>query len=553
MIKELLDKLLTTNKRMLVFCNLLLILMVDCVIYITGGTAFVFVHIMYVPIIVSAYLFDMTGGAIFACLAGIALGPLMPFNVPLGIMQDPFVWIFRTIFFMLMGSFLGLLFQRIKADEKMQIKKLYEHVTTGYPNSNKLKLDLNDMVHQYDSFSLVTFKIMNLDCIDLYVNYKTGDKAVFKVIESLTEYFGRDNVYSVYTNEMVVTIRECSIEDAYSKAEEVLNLFKEPIYIDGLPISLVIKSGITNFPLHGKGVNHLFTEMGRTLDQEESNQSGICIYENSIAQKNKENYKTVVSLYHAIKYDEFTILYQPKININKNEVMGVEALLRWNHGSNGQISPGEFIKIAEDAGIISEITKWVIKNVIVQLKKWQDEGLTTKVAINISSKDLKDSSIIEYTKNCIQENQIKPTMLEFELTERSIIENENKAEQLLNEIKEFGLKISLDDFGTGYNSLLHLAKLPLDYIKIDKFFMDNIHEIHKPLIGSIIDLTHNMGKEVIAEGVETEEQMNMLNNMGCDNIQGYYFSKPLPKEKIKEYILNFNMYTHFNNCLAVKD
>jgi len=488
-----------------------------------------------------------------AILAGISLGPLMPSVVFLGIMQSSSTWILRTVFFMVMGSFTSFLFGRIKLEREIQIKKSYEHVTTGYPNSNKLKLDLDGMIRKYSSFSIVVFKIINLDHINLYVDYKTGVKASLKVIESLTEHFGKDNIYSVHTNELVVTIREYTIEEASLKAKEILNLFKKPILIDGLPISLVIKSGIINYPLHGIEVNDLFTEMGRTLDQEELDQNGISIYENSIAQKNKENYETVVSLYDAIKHDEFTLMYQPKINLNRNEVMGAEALIRWNHGTKGQLGPYEFIKIAEDAGIISDITKWVIKNTAQQLKKWQDEGLTTKVAINISSKDLKDNSIIEYAKNCIEQNEIDSTMVEFELTERSLIENANKTEHLLNDIKDFGLKISLDDFGTGYNSLLHLVRLPIDYIKIDKFFMDNIGELHHEcLVRSIVNLAHGLGKEVIAEGVETKEQLNMLRDMGCDNVQGYYFSKPLSPEKLKAYIFNFNKCgSESKSCSAV--
>lgn len=230
-----------------------------------------------------------------------------------------------------------------------------------------------------------------------------------------------------------------------------------------------------------------------------------------------------------------------EINLENNEIIGFEALLRWKSDRWGMMNPGKFIKIAEDAGIISEITKWVIKNVIDQLTKWKENGIQTKVAINISSEDLRDDTLIEYTKECLKASPIDSTMLEFELTERTIVENEKQVGHLLNKIKDSGIKTSLDDFGTGYNSLIHLSKLPIDYIKIDKIFIDNLNNMRdKVIIKGTIDLIHGLGREVIVEGVETAEQVDVLGNMDCDNIQGYYFSKPLPPEEVKQYILNFN-------------
>lgn len=547
MVKQLLDKFSNLYKRIfMIVYILLLIFMVKYIVYIAGGAETVFTHIMYVPIIISAYLFGIKGGVVTAFLAGIILGPSMPFNVTKGMMQEPISWIFRIVFFVIMGLVIGGLFHHIKKEKEIQIKKSYENLLTGYPNSNKLKDDLNRMVNMQKDFSLVVFKIINLDRINRYVDYTIGEKSVFKLLEILTIFFAKDNIYSVHTNEMVVIMKECSIEMASLKAKEILNRFKEPIFIDGLPVRLVIKGGIANFPQHSKSVNNLLKKLDRTLDQEEVDKNGICIYETAIAQKNKNNYKIVVSLYEAIKHNNFKLVYQPKIKLINNEVIGFEALLRWNDDSQRKIPVGEFIKIAEEAGIINDITKWVIKNTIVQLKKWQEEGIITKVAINISANDLKDNSIIEYTKNCIRASQIEAKMLEFELTERTIVENENKVKHFLNDIRDMGLKTSLDDFGTGHNSLMNFMKLPIDYIKIDKFFIDNIKDIQdRLLIEGIINSAHNQGKEIIAEGVENKEQMEILNNMGCDNIQGYYFSKPLPPEDIKDFILSFNKFASF--------
>nr|WP_319489654.1 EAL domain-containing protein [uncultured Caproiciproducens sp.] len=523
-----------------IFSILLLIFIIDNIVYITGETSLSYSHMMYIPIILSAFLLGIKGSVGTAVLSGLTLGPLMPDGVYEGMRQDPSSWIIRTVFFIIIGLIIGLSFDRIKMDKENQIKKSYEHITTGYQNSNKLRLDLNEMIKKQMKFTLVAFRIVNFDHVNRYVDYKIGEKSAMEVLEGLSGLFGRGNIYSMYTNEMIVIMRECNIEDAYANAKKFLNNFDEPIFVDGLPVGLVIKGGIANFPLHGKEVNDLFEKISKTLDHGAFDKNGVSIYENSIAQKIKENYDTAVLLYDAVKHDKLTIVYQPKINLQRNEVIGVEALLRWNNGAKGKMSPGEFIKIAEDAGIINDITKWVIKNVIDQLKKWQNEGIKIKVAINISSKDLKDDSIIGYTIDHIKEKQIEPTMIEFELTERTIVENENRLEHFLNRLKDIGIEISLDDFGTGNNSLIHLVSLPIDFIKIDKVFIDNINDLHnKALVDGIINLAHNLGMKVIAEGVETKEQIEILSNMNCDNIQGYYFSKPLTPEKTKEFIVNF--------------
>jgi EAL domain-containing protein (putative c-di-GMP-specific phosphodiesterase class I)/GGDEF domain-containing protein len=527
------------NPILLILFTIISILIIDYIVYITGGTSIAFTHMMYIPIIISAFTFDIKGGVGVALLAGLTLGPLMPLNVSEGMMQEPISWILRIIFFVIIGTVTSLLFQRIKLDKENEVKKLFINAETGYPNSSKLKLDLNEMVNNKENFTLVAFKILNYDQVNIYVDYEVGKKSVLKVLEMLSELFEKRNIYSVDTNEMVVIMRKCNVQDAFRKAQEFLSLFEEPTFIDGLPIHLVIQSGIVNFPLHGKGENELFKNIGKTFDQEVLYKNRIAIYENSISQKHQENYAIVVAIYDAIKCNKFTIVYQPKINLSSNNVMGIEALLRWNNDIKGNMNIGELIKIAEDAGIISEITKWVIKNAINQLKVWQDEGINTKVAINISPKDLQDDSIIEYTKNCIAMSQIDPGMIEFELTERAIIEKRMKL--VLDSIRDMGLKISLDDFGTGYNSFIHLVEIPIDFVKIDKAFIDNIKDMQTGfLVKGAINLVHNLGKKVIAEGVETQEQLEILKNMGCDNIQGYYFSKPLPPEKLKEFILKYN-------------
>lgn len=511
---------------------------IGAIIYLYGGTAHSFTHLMYIPIIIAGIILNTKGAVGTALIGGIILGPWMPLNVPEGIMQEPSSWVFRLAFFMIIGILVGMVFQRVKADHKLQIRNAYIYEMTGFPNVRKLKKDMNDMIAKQKSFSLMTVKITNMDQINRYIDYSIGEKSLLKAMETMEGLVDKDTIYSIFIDEFAVAMWGCELEDTYLKAIEFLDYFKEPILLNGIPVNINMKSGITNYPLHGINGNDLFKNLGKALDQGEFGEHQVAIYIDSIAEKNKAKFQTVASLYAAIKKDQFTIVYQPIINLKENKIMGVEALLRWNNAWG--LPPDEFIHIAEDSGIIGEITKWVITHVIDQIVAWKAEGIPITVAINISSKDLKDGTIIDFTANYLKKRELDPSFIEFELTERVMIDV-SELESLLNKTRTLGIKISLDDFGTGYNSLVQFVKLPINFLKIDKMFIDNLEDnYYRSLIQEIIIMAHNLGQEVIAEGVETEEQVELLCKMSSDNIQGYYFSKPLAAGQLKQYIQNYD-------------
>lgn len=208
MFEKSLDKLKNLNKKFFwSICILLLIIVIDYIIYISGGTEGVFIHTMYIPIVIAAFIFELKGGVVTAILAGVTLGPFMTVNVPEGKMQEPGSCIFRIIFFIIMRLFIGELFHSIRQEKENQIIKSYKNILTGYPNGNKLKFDLNTMINVEEKISLIVFKIINLDNFNRYVDYTSGEKSILKLVETLEILFGKDNIYSVYTNELVVIMK----------------------------------------------------------------------------------------------------------------------------------------------------------------------------------------------------------------------------------------------------------------------------------------------------------------------------------------------------------
>ena len=263
------------------------------------------------------------------------------------------------------------------------------------------------------------------------------------------------------------------------------------------------------------------------------------IFDSKIDLDSQEYYETLVSIYNAAKENAFYMVYQPKLHGKEGTFVGAEALLRWNNDKYKGIPISKVVKIAEDAGFISQISKWVVREVLKQQAEWMNMGVHVPVAINLSSRDLNDDSIISFLKNCLEEFQVPPSLIEFELTERSIIEDEDTVFSILRELKHLGVRISLDDYGTGHNSLMYLAKkmFHFDYIKIDKMFIDEIENTNtKILIEGIIKSAHGIGIKVVCEGVETSTQADVLKTIDCDVLQGYLYSRPLGADKILDFI-----------------
>jgi len=515
----------------------ILIFAADYIVLITGGNKNAFVQLMYIPIILSAFYFGTKGAVIAATLAGFTCGPLMPIDVSAGLMQRPSACILRLVIFNVVGIFCAITLKRISVYKEKEIDRLNKNTVTGLFNAGKLRLDLEELMLCETEFCLIGFRIMNTDDINRITNYDVGIKTIKKTAEMLQDNFKTD-IYSIFTNEFVLVLHETDMEEITSHGKAFLYKCMSPLKIDKFNIQLIIKGGIVSYQYLSDTPDSLIRKMSVALSQK-SDEIGLFVYDAEVENKIMKRQKIVTALFNAIKNDEFFLVYQPKINLWNNDVTGAEALLRWNYALEKNINIVEIIKIAEEIGIISEITRLVILKAVYQVKKWQQEGIFIKTAINMSLKDLRDNSVVNYLKEMIETNGIDPSFFEVELTESGILDNEKNTLECIGILKEQGIEISLDDFGTGYNSLIELTKLPVDNIKIDKNFIENINKrSYRILIEAIIYFSHKALKKVIAEGVEHQEQVDILRDFGCDYIQGYYFSKPISPGEMKSYIQN---------------
>jgi len=264
---------------------------------------------------------------------------------------------------------------------------------------------------------------------------------------------------------------------------------------------------------------------------------------------NREAIKRIAlesNLRRALERDEFEVFYQPKVDAKTGQIGGVEALVRWQHPELGLIPPSEFIPLAEDTGLIEPLGEWVLRTACAQSHAWQTDGFASMfIAVNLSPRQFQQPNLLEIITDIIKTTGVNSTCLVLELTESSIMKNPEAAIETLRELKKMGIKIAIDDFGTGYSSLGYLKRLPIDILKIDRSFIFDVttDADDAALVMAIITLAHNLSLKVVAEGVETEEQLRFLRLLRCDGWQGFLYSKPVPAVNMSRFLLSNQSYS----------
>ncbi len=340
-------------------------------------------------------------------------------------------------------------------------------------------------------------------------------------------------------DEFVVLLPSVRDKESLSKvAERILEVVSEPMPWDNGELIITASIGIVVFPQQAADVETLLRSAA--LANARAKQLGRSRYEiysrhceaHSAAQLSLES-----ELHRALARDELRLLFQPKVNVATGQVEGAEALLRWQHPERGQVSPGEFIPLAEETGLILPFGKWALRAACQQLAHWHNRGLgDLGIAVNVASLQLKDGNLLSEVREALAHVGVDPCHLTLELTESAVIENAKENIETLKAIRSLGVRLSLDDFGTGYSSLSYLERLPIHELKIDRSFVSRIDAAgdDAPIVSAVIALAQRLGLRVVAEGVETEAQRDYLKRHRCDLYQGYLFAKPLPPEEFVE-------------------
>ena len=325
---------------------------------------------------------------------------------------------------------------------------------------------------------------------------------------------------------------------AMKVVDKLRHALVEPFLVQGMSLDVDACVGIAMFPDHGDDVDTLIQRADVAMYLAKAARSGCEIYTASKDHHSASRLALLSELRNGIAAGELVLHYQPKAEIATGRITSVEALVRWEHPTRGLIPPDEFIPLAEHTGLIRELTSDVMCQAMVQCRRWLDEGMQIGVSVNLSMRNLLDKRFPQETAELLEVWNVPPSLLTLEITESTIMADPMRVLQVVTELNEMGVCMSVDDFGTGYSSLEHLKRLPISEIKIDKSFVMSMEDSHSDaaIVRSTIELSHNLGRTVVAEGVETEPVLQRLGLLGCDMIQGYYLSRPVPAAEITEML-----------------
>ena len=433
--------------------------------------------------------------------------------------------------------------KRIAMEEKIKYLAYFDHLT-GLPNRRLFNDRLNQRIinrdRQEKAIGVLFLDLDSFKRINDTMGHAKGDELLKLVASRLKNALREgDTVCRVGGDEFLILIEYIENKaDIGMVAEKILEIFQKPFNIDNHDLYITTSIGGAIYPIDGKDVETLIKNADIAMyraKEKGNNRFELCtpLIKNSVV----EEMKLTNSLYRALERNELELYYQPQVNIKSGEIIGLEALIRWHHRKFGIINPLDFIHIAEKTGLILPIGEWVIRSACRQNKAWQAAGIVNvPIAVNLSVNQFQNTRIVEDIGKILRESELDPRDLELEITENIIMKETDYIVDSLKQLKQLGVKIAIDDFGTEYSSLNYIKQLPVDKIKIAMSFIRgiNLNEKDEAIINVIIVLAKNLGLKVIAEGVETKEQLDFLRKQLCDEVQGFYYYKPMTAPQIEK-------------------
>ncbi|MEI4768352.1 EAL domain-containing protein [Psychrobacillus sp. FJAT-51614] len=395
----------------------------------------------------------------------------------------------------------------------------------------------NNFIHALLFIDLDRFKHINET-----VGNEVGDLILTEVANRIKLIVKENDIFARYGgDEFLLTLSYIHHQkEAANHAKEIIKSLNKPFYIDGNEIYITSSIGISIFPQDGIDAEKLIHKADKAMYFAKQNgRNQYAFYFEDLKKDSKRLLLLEAELRKSIQTKEFNINYQPKISIVNREIIGVEALVRWENNKLGNVSPSEFIPFAEDTGLIIPLSEVILEKVCLDIMEWRSKGIQhLSVSVNIASLHFQQDDFIERINAILMQYNCSPSQFELELTERTVMKDAQGIVNKLIKLKNMGFKISIDDFGTGYSSLSYINRFPLNYLKIDSSFVQQITSLKdkQAIVDSIIMMAHRLHLKVVAEGVETKDQVKLLKEMDCDIIQGYYYSRPIPSSELLDFI-----------------
>jgi EAL domain-containing protein (putative c-di-GMP-specific phosphodiesterase class I)/GGDEF domain-containing protein len=510
-------------------------------VFHTGGTHFAYLHLFYIPIIFSGFFFSIRGGLLIGLIASMMIGPLMPLNVAENIMQPTHSWAIRSIFFMLIGAFSGIGSAVFRAYLKELKEKYLNNPVTLLPNFLGLEAIFQSKIKTTQNLSIIVLDLRNFNEIEIAIG-PTGMDTLLKMIASNLRNSLSNDITMGHTQASVFSLLVEDSKNIDGVIERCQKALKSSYVVDKIPIFVEDFIGVASFPQDDDTFTGLFRKARMAINYGVKQARSVGRYDHTVIDPSVENVILLTALNEALINNALHMHYQPKIELKTGKISGFEALARWNHPVLGEIEPSKFIALTERTMLINPFTKWMLERTFGDMAKWQTQGNKLNLAVNFSLRNFHDRTIISRVLELIKQYKLDPACIEIEVTESAFSTNMDEVIKTLKFLREQGLKISIDDFGTGQASQQYLFQLPVDGLKIDRIFISELghNSAADAIVKSAVALGHQLNLQVVAEGIETIEQFNMLKEMGCDFGQGYLISPGLPYDQLITWINNPN-------------
>lgn len=430
---------------------------------------------------------------------------------------------------LIMSAFIARRFE--SANRSLEKMALIDNLTKLY-NRNALltSLDIHDKEGALMFLDLDRFREIN-DAL----GHDMGDKLLKAFSQRLRQISGaHSRLYRYRSDEFIIWIPDLPAEDVMSRAFTFLYECREPLNIGKSAFEIGCSIGVACAPEHGHLIETLVQNAENAMLRAKRMRLGIQVYNDRLAYNSTLEVTLRSQLRSGLQQRQFELYYQPKVNLTSGALAGVEAIVRWNHPDEGVLSPSHFIDLIEQSGIVHAFTRYTVECAVSQIKQWENQGTPTSVAVNLSAYNLMDNAFIPFVEGLLRSSGISPSLLEFELTESATMVDVTISKRMIKAFNRLGLKTSIDDFGTGMSSFAYLRELNVHTIKLDRAFIMNITDNSKDakIVEAMITLCHNLNIEVVAEGIEQQDQVTLLRSLNCDIGQGYFFGKPTPADRI---------------------
>jgi diguanylate cyclase (GGDEF)-like protein len=428
-------------------------------------------------------------------------------------------------------------------DRERRMRKLaYEDGLTALPNRLQFGSTLGEAIAAArEAGRSLTILLMDLNRFK-YVNdalgHGAGDHVLREVAARLQLTVGSSvRVARLGGDEFAVLLEQSSVPDAIRLSNAIVAALEEPIDYAGQPLDVGVSIGITEFPAHGESAEVLLRNADIAMYVAKKTRTDYSVYDPGSDDSQRAHLSLVGELRRAVERDELDLYYQPKLHLATGRIVAAEALVRWHHPQRGFVSPGLFIPFAESTGYIRAISRWVLERAIRQAGQWRRAGLELQISVNLSTKDLLNRELPELLSEALERHGVPPEGLCLEITESGFMEDPDHVLKVLEQLAWLGVSLSIDDYGTGYSSLTYLMRLPVDELKIDRSFITDLanNADLETIVRSTVELGHRLALKVVAEGVEDPASLELLARIGCDSVQGYLLSPPLPAEDFESW------------------